>query len=55
VTQYIACDLAVIRDLLRRRLDNLQQLDDEFDQVRGQMQQLMRREAQVAPVFQTWE
>lgn len=55
VTQYISCDLNVIRELLRKRLNVFQQLDEDFDQAQTQMQQLIRREAQVAPLFQTWE
>jgi hypothetical protein len=55
VKHYIACDLSVIRELLNERLDKLKQLDHNFEQVSMQMQQIVRREAQVTPIFQTRE
>lgn len=53
--QYIASDLEVIRELLRERLGELQQLDDGFDDMQWQLHQLTRRSNQAAPIFQTWE
>jgi predicted transcriptional regulator len=55
VKHYATSSPRVVRELVRQRMSQLQQLDDEFDQVESQMQQLIRRSGQTSPLFRTRE